>query len=578
MSDTPSPLRRLFSETAPLYWGRYTLALVFMAVVAVTTALLAWVMRDLINGLFSNKDMRMSLLFAGGVFGIFLLRGIAGYAATTLLASIGNAVVAGLQRRMVASLLSQSLGFFQARTSADLVQKLTLQAMAAREVLQVIVLTLGRDLLTLLALLGVMVISDWKMLIAAVVIMPAAVKGVDLLKKKVRDLTGNEMETLAQMTGQMQELSQGIRIVKAFALEGAMAARMDAAISAVQARADVIARLAARSSPILETVGGFAIGGAIVYGSYRVIALGESPGGFFAFIAAMFLAYEPARRLARLSVDMEKGLAALAALYEVIDATPDFTEGAAELRVSAGTLAFENVTFAYGDATVCQDLSFLAEGGKVTALVGPSGGGKSTLMALAQRFYDPQAGRVTLDGQDIKAVTNASLRAAITFVSQETFLFQGTVFDNIAMGREGAGRDEVIAAAKAAFAHEFIEGLPQGYDTRIGEFGAGLSGGQKQRVALARAFLKDAPVMLLDEATSALDAESERMVQQALDGLIQGRTALVIAHRLSTVMRADRILVIENGRVVESGTHADLVASGGRYARDVAIQFGHEGA
>ena len=281
--------------------------------------------------------------------------------------------------------------------------------------------------------------------------------------------------------------------------------------------------------------------------------------------------------MARLGVEVEKGLVGVRLMYELLDTEPTLTEkpGAPALAIGPGTVTFDAVTFGYHDGEpVLRDLSFTAAGGKTTALVGPSGGGKSTIISLVQRFFDVESGRITVDGQDVRDVTFASLRGAMAFVSQDVFLFQGTVRENIAVGRPGATDEEIVAAARAAHAHTFITGLPEGYETLIGEHGQGLSGGQRQRVAIARAILKDAPIMLLDEATSALDSESEYEVQRALDEMMTGRTSLVIAHRLSTVMGADKILVIEGGRVVESGTHAELIARNGLYAHYVSIQFG----
>jgi ATP-binding cassette subfamily B protein len=319
----------------------------------------------------------------------------------------------------------------------------------------------------------------------------------------------------------------------------------------------------------METLGGLAIALVVFYGGWSVIASDRAPGAFFSFITAVLLAYEPAKRLARLQVDLNGALVGVAMLYEFLDETEveaNLHDGPA-LRVSRGEIVFQDVAFAYrAEEPVLQGLSFVADAGAMTALVGRSGGGKSTVMALLLQYWAPQGGRILIDGQDITQVSRASLRQQIAYVSQDTYLFKGTIRDNIAVGKEGATDEEVVAAAKAAHAHAFIEAFEDGYQTQAGENGAQLSGGQRQRIAIARAFLKNAPILLLDEATSSLDTESERAVQEALGALREGRTTLVIAHRLSTIRSADKICVVAEGRVQEEGAHQKLMDLEGAYA------------
>ncbi len=570
-------LKRLVAESLHAYAWRYVLAFIAMAVVAACTALSAWIMRDLINGVFQNRDFGLAVWFGITVFSVFLIKGVAAYASNVILSRIGNAIVAAQQTRIFRHLLGQGVDFYQQHASADLVTRVTHNAQAARDVLQNIVTTVGRDLLTVIGLIGVMLWSDPLMFVVSGLVMPFAVLGVNRLRRRVRRLANSEFASLSSMVGVVQETVQGVRIVKSFGMEDRMQGRMDATIDAVRQRADKIATLGARTAPLMETLGGLAIAAAIVYGAWRVIHQGVDAGSFFAFITALLLAYDPAKRLARLGVEVEKGLVGVRLMYELLDTEPTLTEkpDAGALAISTGTVAFEGVTFGYRDnEPVLKDLSFVAAGGKMTALVGPSGGGKSTVIALVQRFFDVRLGRVLVDGQDVRDVTFSSLRGHMAFVSQDVFLFQGTVRENIAVGRPGASEEDIVAAARAAHAHDFILDLPEGYQTLVGEHGQGLSGGQRQRVAIARAILKNAPIMLLDEATSALDSESEYEVQRALDELMTGRTSLVIAHRLSTVMRADKILVVDGGRVVETGTHAELIARNGLYAHYVSIQFG----
>jgi len=359
---------------------------------------------------------------------------------------------------------------------------------------------------------------------------------------------------------------------------------MGAAVEGVRERADRIAVLRGLVSPLMEAVAGIAAAGVILYGGWRVIGGTMELGTFFSFVTALFLCADPARRLAQLKVQLRQHLAGVEAVYAVLDTRAEIEDvpGAAELEVTQGAIRLDDVRFDYGrargphggGAPALNGLTLAARPGEVTALVGPSGSGKSTVLALIERFYDADSGRITIDGQDISGVTLASLRRQIALVTQETFLFDATVAENIGFGRPGCSRAEIEAAARAANADGFIAALEQGYDTALGEGGARLSGGQRQRIAIARAMLRDAPVLLLDEATSALDAEAELRVIEALERLMAGRTTIVIAHRLATVRRAQRICVIEDGRVVEQGTHDILVAKGGLYARLAALQFG----
>jgi len=374
----------------------------------------------------------------------------------------------------------------------------------------------------------------------------------------------------------MQETLQGIRIVKAFTLEDIMRERFDRNVATVEHEANKMARVANRASPLMETLGGCAIAIAVTYGGYRVIETGATPGQFFSFIAAFLLAYEPAKRLARLNIELNSALVGVRILFELLDSPPSEApdRDKPSLNVKNARLAFDDVHFAYrDDDPVLRGISFVAEPGKFTALVGPSGGGKSTVFNLLLRFYDAKRGKVLIDDQDVTLCSRQSLRQHIAYVGQDVFLFRGTVRENIEFGKPGASEDEIVAAAKAAYAHDFIMSFPRGYETPVGEHGLQLSGGQRQRVAIARALIKNAPIILLDEATAALDSESELQVREAMEHLCQGRTTLVIAHRLHTVSHADCIHVVEDGRVVESGRHEELLRTGGRYASFYRLQL-----
>jgi ATP-binding cassette, subfamily B, bacterial MsbA len=394
--------------------------------------------------------------------------------------------------------------------------------------------------------------------------------------RRVRNIARLQFTSGTRIIETMQEALQGLRMVKAFSLEHEMQRRLDDSVAAVERDSNKIARVSNRSGPLIETLAGFAVAMTMIYGGYHTIATGATPGQFVSFLAAFMLAFEPARKLGRLNMDLNNGLVGVRVLYEIIDSPPGESDDTDRppLKLANGCLEFADVRFAYRpDTPVLRGMRFVAEPGKLTALVGPSGGGKSTVLGLILRFYTVDSGRILIDGQDIATVSRDSLRHQIAYVGQVVHLFRGSIRDNIALGRLGASEVEIVAAAKAAHAHDFIASFPLGYDAPVGEHGLQLSGGQRQRIAIARALIKNAPIILLDEATAALDSESERQVQEALAELRKGRTTLVIAHRLSTIMHADNILVVEAGQVVESGRHEKLLRRGGRYASFYRLQL-----
>jgi subfamily B ATP-binding cassette protein MsbA len=426
----------------------------------------------------------------------------------------------------------------------------------------------------------VMVVQDPLMSLLGLVVTPPAMLVLRKLVKRIKGLAYNQFTGTADILETMQESLQGIRTVKAFTLEDTMRARIDDHSATVERNANNMARVSNRSNPLMEMLGGFAVAGCLMYGGYSVVALDAQPGQFFAFMTAFLWATEPAKRLARLNIDLNSQLVGARMLLEIVDspASELADDDQPSLALSESRVEFQDVSFAYrANEQVLNRMSFVAEPGKVTALVGPSGGGKSTVLDLILRFYAVESGRILIDGQDIAAVSRGSLRRQIAYVGQIVQLFRGTIRDNIGLGRIGASEAEIVAAAKAAHAHEFISSFPLGYDTPVGEHGMQLSGGQRQRVAIARALIKNAPIILLDEATAALDSESERHVQEALAELRKGRTTLVIAHRLSTITHADNILVVEAGLVVESGRHDELLRKGGRYASFYRLQLKEQG-
>jgi ATP-binding cassette subfamily B protein len=476
-------------------------------------------------------------------------------------------------------MLAMKLAFYDARHSTEFIARQGFISQSASGTLNLLITALARDVLTMIGLLWVMIAQDPVMSALALIVTPGVVVGIRDLGGRVKTVMLNEFYGFMIILESLQETALGMRVVKAFTLEPFMRERQHAAIASFERAANKLSTVGARSSPLTESLAGVAMAIIVVYGGLRVIKTGQPPGDFFAFITALMLAFEPAKRVARLHIDLTSSLIGVEMLYQFLDEPSQEIERGdePELRVTNGRIEFRDVRFAYRPGEpVLRGLDFVAEPGQTTALVGRSGGGKTTAMNLILRFYEPESGAVLVDGQDIGEASRASLRRQLAYVGQETFLFKGSVGENIAMGRPGASREEIVDAAKAAHAHEFILGFERGYDSPCGEHGMQLSGGQRQRIAIARAFLKDSPIILLDEATSALDSESERAVQDALKTLCAGRTTLVIAHRLSTIVNADKICVIEDGQVCESGRHAELMAKRGAYLRLQQTQFDQE--
>ena len=569
-------IRRLLTEQGLVHWRKYAIAFTLMAVAAGCTAFSAYLIGYVINQAYVNRSLTGIIVIGAITVVLFSMKGLATYGHSVMLSRIGNRIVADNQRAVFSKLLNEGLGFFADRHSSEFIARLSTGAAAATQVINLLITSVGRDLLSLIGLVTVMVVQDPVLSFFSFVVAPPAFFVLRKLIRRIYSIARTQFQGGTRIIETLQETLQGIRIVKAFTLEDIMRERFDRNVAAVEYEANKMARVSNRASPLMETLGGCAIAIAITYGGYRVIETGATPGQFFSFITAFLLAYEPAKRLARLNIELHSALVGVRVLFEVIDSPPsEAPDGSRpDLQTTTARLEFKDVHFAYrAEEAVLRGMSFVAEQGKLTALVGPSGGGKSTVFNLLLRFYENDHGLITIDGQDISKVSRRSLRQHIAYVGQDVFLFRDTIRENIAFGKPGASEDEIIAAAKAAYAHDFILSFPRGYDTPVGEHGLQLSGGQRQRVAIARALIKNAPIILLDEATAALDSESELQVREAMEHLCQGRTTLAIAHRLHTVSHADRIYVVEDGRAVESGRHDELLRKGGRYASFYTLQL-----
>jgi len=578
-AETATLLYRLIVENAWPFRYRYLAALILMLVVSGMFAAVALLMRDVFNDVFISEDPEALKWLAGLVLIIFVVRGSAMYGQSVILARIGNRIVADLQKRLYDHVLAQGMVFHEENRTGDLSVRITQNCQAARLALHAVATRLGIDLTTVIGMIAVMFWNDVNMSLIALIGAPVIFGGVAALVRRVRHLARAEITLNARILTTVSETVLGARVIKAFNLQGHMRQRAGDAIEGVRGRADSIAILQSLANPLMEMVAGAGAAAVLLYAGWRIIDNSMEVGTFISFLFALIAMGDPARRLAQTVVVLRQYMAGIEFIYETLDTDrrPIEVTAAKDIEIDGGTIEFAGVEFAYGEAPALNGLNLVARTGEVTALVGPSGAGKTTVLALLERFYDPQAGSIRIDGQDIREVSLASLRDRMALVTQETFLFDDTIAENIRMGRPGASREEIEAAAREANADEFVRDLAHGYDSGVGEGGARLSGGQRQRIAIARAMLRDAPILLLDEATSALDAQSEARVHEALERLMAGRTTLVIAHRLATIRRADRIAVLEKGRLVGEGTHDELVAEDGLYTRLAALQFNDPG-
>ncbi len=555
--------------------GTIFLGIVAMGLAAAATAANAWLMQPVLDDIFVRRNAALLYLVPLAVIAAAMVKGAGTYAQSMLMTGVGQRMLADMQRQLFSHLMRADLSFFHDTPTGGLISRFTNDVGLIRSAVTQSLAGIARDLLTVVFLVALMFYQDWQMAIIAFVAFPLAVFPILRIGRRLRKVSTSTQVEVGALAGLLEETFQGARHVKAYGMEEYEVRRATSIIENLYNLVMKATRTRSASSPIMETLGSIAVALVIFYGGSRVISGVTTPGVFFSFVTALLLAYQPVKNLASLNANLQEGLAAAARVFALLDIEPRIRDrpGARALPVGSGEIRFEDVRFSYGpDKTALNGVSLVVPAGRTVALVGPSGGGKTTLINLIPRFYDVDSGRVLVNGADVRDVTLASLRSQIAIVSQEVSLFHDTIRANIAYGRPTASDDEIHEAASLAGAAEFIDALPHGYDTLVGERGTKLSGGQRQRVSIARALLKNAPILLLDEATSSLDNESERAVQTALAMLMEGRTTLVVAHRLSTIADADIIYVVEDGRIVEQGAHGELIARGRTYARLYALQ------
>jgi len=566
---------RLYGYLRPYVWPQFVAAMSCMILYSATSGAVPYLVRTLVDDVLSTADAAMLVQLPVWIVVVFSLRGLVNFGQSYLGEWIGQHIVYDVRRDLSRKIQHLPASYLDTVATGSLLSRITTDVLQLRQAMTEGANVMIRDATTAVALVFVVFYLDWQLALITFVLFPAVILPLQVLSRRMRKLSRRGLDSLGNLSALTQESMVGNRVVKAFVMEDYEERRFDDESRRLLKLYLRAARIKAFTTPMMEVLSAFAIAAVLWYGGASVLGGSRTTGGFMAFLAALVLLYDPFKKLVRTNNIIQTGLGAADRIFEVLDlkSEPTGADGHIEVDGLHDAIRFEHVTFAYGEEAVVHDANLEIPAGSVVALVGPSGGGKSTIADLVPRFYEISEGRITFDGVDVRDIRLDSLRSLIAVVTQSTFLFNDTVRNNIAYGASGTSRERIEAAARAANAHEFIIGLRDGYDTEVGELGVQLSGGQRQRIAIARALLKDAPILILDEATSALDTESERLVQVAIEHLMEGRTTLVIAHRLTTIRRADRIAVIDGGRVVEAGTHEELLERGLLYKRLYDMQF-----